>query len=148
MAFTSVENENHSLMKEGEYEVYVNDCTEGTTHSGRECIKFDFVVRSDVDQPYRRKHVFKNFYRGADGQYPVDKIGRYANALGIPKGEEFDLIDLVGKNCRMVIKHFTGDDGVEREAIFFLKPSEVQSYVNTLEDRQFEDMDDEDILPF
>ena len=64
MAFRSVENDNE-LMKEGEYEVYVKDCCRSETQSHIPVIKFEFVVRADsgIEQAYKNKHVFKNFFR-------------------------------------------------------------------------------------
>ena len=149
MAFTSVENDS-GLMREGEYEVYVLFAGESETKSGRECIKFEFIVRKDVDQDYKGKHIFKQFYRDkVTNQWPAEKIGKYANALGVPRGEQFELEDLIGRNCRAVMKHFDGDDGVTRETIFYLKPSEAETYVAELPKPGFEDVDDlDDELPF
>lgn len=150
MGFKSVENDS-GLMQEGEYEVYVHDCCETKTKSsGMDCIKFDFVVRADVDQKYKNKHIFKNFYKDKEtGEWPNEKIGKYANALGIEKGTEFDLDDLIGRNCRAVIRHFTGGDGVKREAIFYLKPSSAGEYIAKLPGSDLTELDDlDEDLPF
>ena len=123
--FIAYEND-AGLMAKGYYECYVKDCKETTTKSGKQTIAFDFVVRSDVDQSYQNKHIFKNFYLDEKtGEYPVQKIGKYANALGIEKGTQFDLPDLIGRTCIVVITHFTGDDGETRDCIFYLKPSKA-----------------------
>lgn len=150
--FKSVENDG-GLMAQGDYEVYVKAAEETTTKNGNPCIKFDFVVRSDVEQPYQNKHIFKNFYPNRDtGAYPADKIGKYANALGIEKGQEFELDDLVGRNCIIHISHFTGDDGVTRECIFYTAPSKVEPYMAPMDPapQNFELLDDdgEEVLPF
>lgn len=148
--FKSVEN-NSGLMAEGDYEVYVKSCEETTTKAGNPCIKFDFIVRGDVDQPYQNKHVFKNFFPNRDtGEYPAEKIGRYANALGIEKGQEFELDDLVGRNCIIHISHFTGDDGLERECIFYTAPSKASPYMEQITPPEaFDELEDDDAqLPF
>lgn len=131
MAFSSVAADN-DLMQEGEYEVYVKNCGYSETKGGTECIKFEFVVRPDVEQPYQNKHKFKQFYRDRDtNQWPADKIGRYANALGIPSKQDFELEDLIGLNAIMVIKQYQDKEtGDTKDCIFFLKPSKAQSLIS------------------
>lgn len=148
MAFRSYENDS-DIMKKGEYEVYLKDCCETETRNGTECIKFEFVVRSDIEQQYQNKHKFKQFYRDMEtGEWPMEKIGKYANALGIPKGDEFELDDLIGRSCVMVINHYTTEDGETKDCIFFLKKSEKEPYIS--EGTQFTEMEDEnnEELPF
>ena len=53
MGFKAVKN-NGGLMKAGDYECYLKSCGYSVTKNGNECIKFDFVVREDVEQEYRR----------------------------------------------------------------------------------------------
>lgn len=141
MVFRSVEADS-DLMREGEYEVYVKNCCFSETNGGTECVKFEFVVRSDMDQPYQNKHKFKQFYRDRDsGQWPMEKIGKYANALGIPKGQDFELDELIGLSCRMVIKHYTDKEtGETRDCVFYLKSSAAQSFVQPV--NEFQDIDD------
>lgn len=149
-SFKSVENTG-GLMAEGEYEVYVKTAEVTYTKSGIECINFDFVVRSDVEQPYQNKHIFKRFFKSDEtGLYPAEKIGKYANALGIEKGQDFELEDLVGRNCIVVIRHFTGNDGVKRECIFYTAPSKAESYMAALASAPtFDELDEDDEeLPF
>lgn len=133
MGFISMEADS-DLMRKGEYEVYVKDCGFSETKAGTECIKFEFVVRSDVEQPYQNKHKFKQFYRDRDsGRWPVEKIGKYANALGIPIGQDFELDDLIGLNCIMVIGHYQDErSGETKDCIYFLKQSKVASYLNAV----------------
>ena len=50
--FTSRENDS-DLMREGEYEVYLKECGPAETKTGVPCIKFDFVVRPDIEQAYK-----------------------------------------------------------------------------------------------
>ncbi|MFR8331179.1 MAG: DUF669 domain-containing protein [Oscillospiraceae bacterium] len=88
------------LMRAGEYEVSLpRIVTRRRLKNGTECIKFEFVVRGDIEQAYQNKHKFKQFYRDREtGEWPMEKIGKYANALGIPKDDEFELDDLVGRS--------------------------------------------------
>lgn len=151
MAFKAVENDG-GLMKKGDYEVYVKSCGYSTTKGGNECIAFDFVVRADVEQEYKNKHMFKNFYKNHEtGEYDLDKLGKYANALGIEKGQDFELEDLVGRNCLAHISHFTGDDGVTRECIYYVATSKVNPYIGEAPDGSDIIPDEElndDSLPF
>lgn len=140
-------------MKAGDYEVYVKSCGYATTLNGNDCIKFDFVVREDVEQDYQRKHIFKNFWPNRDtGEYDADKIGKYANALGIESGTDFELEDLIGRNCILHIEPFTGNDGVTRDCIRYLKQSNVESFVSAppASADSFAQLpdDDDDALPF
>ena len=151
MAFKSYENDG-GLMAEGDYEVVLVKCCETTTKtSGMPVIAFDFQVRSDVEQKYQRKHIFKSFYQDKDSYaWPMEKIGKLANALGVPKGEEFELEDLVGKCCILHMKPFTGNDGVERDTIFYsakTKAGQIVQSDNASDSEGYEEVDDED-LPF
>ena len=81
----------------------------------------------------------------------ADKIGKYANALGIEPGTDFELDDLVGRNCILHMEPFEGDDGVTRDCIRYLKPSKAESFVtaapSSSEDfKQLDESDDD--LPF
>lgn len=154
MSFVAYENDNSGLMAEGNYECVLVKCEETTTKtSGMPVIAFDFQVRSDVEQKYQRKHIFKNFYQDRDTyEWPVEKIGRLANSLGIPKGDPFELDDLVGRCCILHMKPFRGADGVERDCIFFTLPTEAGQQMQTVPSAPsaadgYTEVDDED-LPF
>lgn len=142
MAFTSVENKSSGLMKEGEYEAFCSDAKITTTENRTDTIAFDFVIRTDVEQAYQRKHVFKNFYQDDNGEWPGEKIGKFASSMGIPNGTEFELNDLIGRNLILVIKHFTGSDGVERECIYYTKKTEHESNISNFVDLSPEESED------
>ena len=85
------------------------------------------------------------------GEYDADKIGKYANALGIEPGTDFELDDLVGRNCILHMEPFEGNDGVTRDCIRYLKPSKAESFVTPApasveEFKQLDESDDD--LPF
>ena len=128
MGFKSMEAES-SLMPKGEYEAIVKDCCFSATKNGTECVKFEFVVRSDIDQPCQKKRKFKQFYRDPEtGRWPAEKIGQYAHALGVPQGEDFELEDMIGRCCVMVIGHYLdGQTGAAKDFIYFLKPSRAEA---------------------
>lgn len=150
MSFKAYENDG-GLMVEGDYEVICLKAVETTTRTtGAPVIALDFQVRSDVEQKYQRKHIFKNFYQSESGAWPVEKIGKLANALGIEKGAEFEISDLVGRCCILHMRPFRGNDGVERDAIFYAKQTKAGQAVNVLDAGStdgFEEVTDEE-LPF
>lgn len=154
MAFKSYENSGaNQAMVEGDYEVILVKCCETSTKtSGIPVIAFDFQVREDVEQKYQRKHIFKNFYQDRETyEWPMEKIGKFANALGVPKDSEFELEDLVGKCCILHMRPFTGDDGVARDAIFYSAPTKVGQMIQslpTIDEGYVEVDDDAGDLPF
>lgn len=128
MSWTSCENTG-GLMAEGDYEVICLKAEEGETKGGTPCIKFDFQVRSDVAQKYQRKHIFKSFFKDDEtGEWPKEKIGKLANSMGIEKGQTFELSDLVGKCLILHMKPYKGNDGVERDSIFWTAPTKAGQY--------------------
>lgn len=150
MGFKSIKNDG-GMMKPGDYEVYVKSCSYATTQSGNECIKFEFVVRDDIAQDYQKKHVFKNFWPNRDtGLYPADKIGKYADSLGIEPGTVFELEDLIGCTCILHIGRFTGQDGTERECIQYTARSQAAPLIQAAPTNTFNvmDGDDDTDLPF
>ena len=148
MKFTSVKNDGGGLMKEGDYEVILVRCEETTTKtSNLPVIAFDFQVRQDVEQPYQRKHIFRNFYQDSlSGKWPMDKIGKLANSLGITEEEDFDLEDLVGRCCILHMKPFTGQDGVTRDTVYWSAPTKVGQMIQEPAG-SFTEVEDEEI-PF
>lgn len=149
MAFKSYENTgaDSNVMLEGDYEVQLAYASETQTRaSGIPCIAFDFVVRDDVDQRYKRKHIFKNFFKNDNGVWPYEKIGKIANALGIPQGQEFELHDLVGLCCMLHIKPYKRKDGSMIDTIYYAKATEAGQLIQSASN-DFVEIDDED-LPF
>lgn len=152
MAFKSCENTGAAgtCMREGDYEVMLMSCAETTTRTtGTPTIAFDFKVRDDVEQPYKGKHIFKNFYRDREtGAWPETKIGKLANALGIPKGTAFELDELVGRCCILHMRPFTGQDGVTRDSIYYAESTKAgQALSAPAGAAGFTEVDD-DGLPF
>lgn len=151
MEFKSYENDGN-LMAEGDYEAILLKAVETSNkNTGEPVIRLDFQIRSDVEQKYRRKHIFKSFYQDENGQWPMEKIGKMANALGIPKEEEFDLPDLVGKCCLLHVKPCKGRDGVERDTIYFAKATKAGQAVQSAPmgtPEGYQEVTDEEDFPF
>lgn len=127
MSYKSVEN-TQDCMAEGDYEAILLKCEDKTTDSGYELIAFDFKIRDDVEQAYQRKHFFYSVFKENDGslnEKNIEKLGKIANALGIPNDAEFDLPDLVGKCCILHIKPWTNDKGVKKDSLYYAKPTKA-----------------------
>lgn len=155
MAFVSCDNNQNDLMTEGDYEVMLRSCElTRTKTSNIECISMDFVVRDDVPQLYKRKHIFKRFYRDNNtGEWPVHKIGKIANALGIGSGSSFELADLVGLCCIVHIAPWAPPGGEMRDTIKYYKPTEVGqmlTFGEAVDERngELQEVPDDDELPF
>jgi len=127
--------------------VYLKDCREGLTKNTQEMvIDFDFVIRDDVDQGCKGQHIFKTFFRDEKGEWPEEKIGKYANSLGIEKGVDFDLPDLAGRHCVVNMRHYIGNDNATRSIIYFTRPSELAAYAPAGSGPGYQEVDEE--LPF
>ena len=153
MGFKSVEN-NGGVMAEGDYEVICLKAEETETKGGTPVIKLEFQVRSDVEQKYQRKHIFKSFFRDDDtGEWPAEKIGKYANSMGIPKGMDFELRDLCGRCLILHMRPYKPKDGgEERDSIAWTAPTKAGQYgaapaENSLAGSGYELVDDSEI-PF
>lgn len=136
-------------MEEGNYEVILKDAKYTHTQSGIPCIFFDWVVRNDIEQKYKNKHIFKRYYQDDEGNWPADKLSKAAIALGVPEGADFDVDDLVGKTCRLHIKPYTLKDGRVVDSITNYTPSEGEQLVQTVgkHGNEFVQVDEEE-LPF
>ena len=122
-----------AVLPEGSYEAIVASCGTVTSTAGKNGIKFDFFIRSDVDQAVKGKHIFKSFYEDDNGVMPEAKIGEVAYSCGIEKGEDFEPWQLMNKTLIIVVKHFTPEDTNETKAYVAytrrskIKPKELES---------------------
>lgn len=56
----------------------------------REFIKFDLIVRNDVQQKYQNKHIFDNFYPKKDtGEYSMGFLYMVGKAAHLEDGKEY-----------------------------------------------------------
>lgn len=148
----SVSND-FGIIDKGEYEAYVSDCGFSQTKSGEEFISFEFTIRSDIQQKFKNRRKSKAFFKdfetkdyakNTNGEY---KFCEYATRLGIAPGKGFELEDLIGKNCVIVINHYKDKNtGETKDCIFYIKPSKEEGVVKTLGnavDDELEEYDDE-----
>ena len=123
--FTSTAMEEYKLIPDGYYEVRCTEAEERTTANGDEYISMTFTVRDDVEQPCQNRKIFKSFWKRIemDNDYDMKKIGQYAAALGVPKGTNFCLADLLYRDALAKISHFTNKNGEDKNCIYFLAPT-------------------------
>ena len=101
----------NSLMKEGDYEIIVKQAFENATKGGTVYISIPLIVRNDVDQQYKNKHIFHSVWKSKDtGEYNTGMLNTICKALKIPNGTKFKdleelLAALVGKTAMVTIKH-------------------------------------------
>ena len=131
----SVANNNRTAIPEGKYECVCSACSEKTSLSGKPYVEFDFLIRKDVEQSAQGRHIFKKFFKDDNGNYPEAKIGKYANALGIPAGSDFEYWQLRGMLCVVAVKNFKDDEtGEMRDCVFFTESSKYKPKEVTSED--------------
>lgn len=152
MPFISYQNSpTNNTMREGDYECILKECGIGYTQTSKiECINCKFVVRDDVEQAYQRKCIFKRFYRNDKGEWPMEKIGKMANALGIEKDSSFELADLVGLCCILHVRPWAPDGGEPRDTITYYAPTKAGQMILGAANTELQDVTEEeaDELPF
>jgi hypothetical protein len=57
------DKESFSIVDEGEYEVVINNAEIRKTKTEKEYLSVDYVIRKDVDQEFKGKHVFESIWR-------------------------------------------------------------------------------------
>lgn len=147
MGYRSIESA-QECMKAGAYEAVVRKCEEKTTDQGYELISIDFQMRADVQQEYKNKHFFLNIFKEADGSLSdkgINRLGKVAHALGIPKDSDFDLPDLIGRCCILNIRPFTNENGITKDSLYYAEPTKAGQYVQSV--TAISNDDDED-MPF
>lgn len=79
---------NNDLIKEGEYEVLILDVVHGFTQGGTENVRIHMVVRNDVDQEYKNKHIWDTMWMSEKAMpYTERKINSIDKILQMPEAE-------------------------------------------------------------
>lgn len=122
-------SETSGVMKKGVYEVVVNNVEQRFSNNGTECMSFDLIVRNDVNQEYKNKHVFHNVWTRKDTkQYSPAAITRICMALGIENGAHFASIEEFFDECKGKTMKITVDhdeyNGQKREIVKYVNPTD------------------------
>lgn len=97
-------------IKDGSYEVVVNRASEEATPSGAEYIELDLIVRNDVEQEYKNKHIFAKIWKAKKtNKYNEGTIMAIADALQLKDGTTYNsfaelLADFVLKTAYVTVK--------------------------------------------
>lgn len=97
-------------IKDGSYEVVVNRASEEATPGGAEYIELDLIVRNDVDQEYKNKHIFAKIWKAKKtNKYNEGTIMAVADALQLKDGTTYNnfeelLADFVLKTAYVTVK--------------------------------------------
>lgn len=134
-------------MVEGDYEVQMIKAEEKTSQSGSTYLGIEFVVREDVDQHYKKHHLWRNYYKDENGSYNAEQLGRLINAFGVPEGMSADLEALVGGCCMVHVKPYTSKTGRTSDSISYYMPTKAGQIFESF--NKFTEVDeDETGLPF
>jgi hypothetical protein len=146
--------EGNGLMKEGDYEVVVKKAEEKETKDGAVYISLDLVVRNDVEQQYKNKHLFHSLWKTkATGEYNKPMISTVAKSLDIPNGTKFSSLEellagFVNKVCKVTIKHETYNGNVN-ERVKAWGPTKFPACNHLFKDTEKVSISqDDDDLPF
>lgn len=92
MAFTlDFSKADEGNVADGTYETVVSTVTEDTAGTGNEFLKFDLIVRNDVDQKFKNSHIFQPVYRSKEtGKYPQGRLMAIAKAAGLVDGKSYN----------------------------------------------------------
>ena len=151
MAFTARKPAERSVLH-GEFEIYCSAAAYSVARSGDDIIELEFTVRPDVQQDHQNYRFRKTFWLQGDGQLKdgdLDKLGKYAGALGIEEGQEFDLDDLIGLSARLRSFAFTNDEGRTFDCIALSKSKADKPYTTSITPPVPAELDEDDEeLPF
>lgn len=104
MAYKYDSSDAHSLVKVGDYEAIIESLEVKTTPSGKEKLSVKFRIRSDIEQAYGNKVMYKDIW--ADKEEPDKFNTKQINKLlgtqpNIQNGQEFE-------NLNKIIDFLTG----------------------------------------
>jgi hypothetical protein len=97
-------------IKDGYYEVIINRASEGATPGGAEYAEFDLIVRNDIDQPYKNKHIFHKVWKSKQThKYNMKMFNTIGKAAKLQSGKTYksfdDLLnDFVHKTALIFVK--------------------------------------------
>lgn len=131
MAFTTNHNnvQRANLMDVGEYELIIISAGTAYTAGNTEYVKIESVVRNDVDQKYKNKHVFDSLWLSEKAmEFTERKINTVDKALEMPEAtyESYDEwgAGIVGRAIRAKITHSKPQPGYDpREQVSTYMPT-------------------------
>lgn len=135
MGFTVNTNDVHEgnqggLMPEGDYEVVIKEVKEDKANSGTPYIQIELVVRNDVNQSYKNKHLWFTIWASKEThEYNAKGINTLSKHAGISNGAQFNSVAewgkfLFNKPILATVKH-EEYNGKPRERVSFVGATKV-----------------------
>lgn len=134
MAYKYDSSDAHSLVKVGEYEALIESLEVRTTPNGKNKLTIMFRIRTDVDQAYRNKVMYKDIWEDKEepDKFNVKQINKLLGTQpDIKNGQEFENINkiidfLTGKALIIHIAiEFDNYRGEDVNTIDYFKKSKV-----------------------
>lgn len=134
MAYKYDSSDANGLVKVGEYEALIESLEVRTTQNGKNKLTVKFRIRSDVEQAYRNKIMFKDIWEDKEepDKFNVKQINRLLSTQpDIQNGQEFENINkiiefLTGKALIIHIAvEFDDYHGVDINTIDYYKKSKI-----------------------
>ena len=142
-------NRSNAPMVEGDYEVQMIKAEEKTSQSGTTYLSIEFVVREDVEQHYKKRHLWRSYFKDDSGNYSAEQLGRLINAFGVPEGQSADLEALVGGCCMVHVHPYENKKtGRTTDSIAYYKPTKAGQIIKSFNEFTETDDDSNSDLPF
>lgn len=166
MAYKYDSSDAHSLVKIGEYEALIESLEVRTTPNGKNKLTVKFRIRTDVEQAYRNKIMYKDIWEDKEepDKFNVKQINKLLGTQpDIQNGQEFENINkiidfLTGKPLIIHIAiEFDNYRGEDVNTVDYYKKSKVggqETLFQSVEDESKpieevkKDIIDTDDLPF
>lgn len=153
------------LIEDGDYEVEIEKITPDQTKGGAKKLRFQYRIRSDVEQANKNACVFEDLWESKKnpGQYTPFKIYAIMEAIGgVKEGQEFNdtndvIAFILGKNIVIRVRTEVSDYNGEKENVVkkYLPSSHKPQTLGAGQERKPEasspasaDVIDTDDLPF
>lgn len=108
--------EGNGKIKDGIYEVFVNNVKEDATPSGSEYVEFDLIIRNDIQgQDFKNSHIFHKVWKTkATGKYNMKTFNTMGKAFRLENGKKYtsfqDLLeDFVNKVALAKVENETSE---------------------------------------
>jgi hypothetical protein len=148
MSYTFAKGQDkYELIKEGEYEVTLEQILEATTMSGKKKLDIVFRIREDVEQEHHNRVVFESIWQEKETSfYNRKRLNQLLGTQEVKDGTTFnsiqDIIETL-KNAKLRVKLIIAFDDYKKQDI-----NKIAFYKSTQKpNKKIAEVKDED-LPF
>lgn len=168
MFTTDYENlgNNNELLPEGAYECIIKSAYLTATQNGTEYFSVDFIIREDIPQKYKNRHIFHCIWKKKEPTqqdlsvegFSYKQLMQIAKSVKLPNGKNYDSLgslgeDFKGKCVLVTIEHNTYN-GKTSEKVKYVNETKYPDCKHILQNQSatkqdiVELNDDDDDLPF